>query len=64
MLADEERQGVEEDELSVKTLASMFDYKVGSVPYRTCSARLEENKLFQRAKKLAGEVPQGEESNC
>ena len=55
----------EEEELSVKTLASMFDYKIGSVPYRTCSAKLEESKLFQKAKRLADEVVANQdESNC
>eukprot|EP00094_Tigriopus_californicus_P005019 TCALIF_04833-PA protein Name:"Similar to SSH1 Protein phosphatase Slingshot homolog 1 (Homo sapiens)" AED:0.70 eAED:0.70 QI:0/0/0/0.33/1/1/3/0/790 len=40
------------DELSVKTLANMFDYKVGSVPLRPCSARLQDNRLFQRGKDM------------
>ena len=40
-----------EEELSVKTLASMFDFKVGTVPLRPCSARLEDSKMFKRAKK-------------
>lgn len=40
------------DELSVKTLANMFDYKGGSVPLRPCSARLQDNRLFQRGKEM------------
>ncbi len=60
----DETVGGTEDELSVKHLASMFDYnKIGTVPIRPCSARLEDCQLFQRAKRLAGEVPD-EESNC
>ncbi len=50
------------EELSVKTLASMFDYKIGSVPYRPCSATLEDCHLFQRAKRLTSDLE--EESNC
>lgn len=37
--------------LSVKTLANMFDFKVTSIPLRPCSARLEDNHIFQRMAK-------------
>lgn len=41
-----------EDELSVRTLANMFDFKsLSSVPLRPCSARLEDSHLFQKAAK-------------
>ena len=60
-----DKQVEEDEELSVRTLAGMFDYSRVSVPtYKACSARLEENRLFQRAKKLTGEISRGEESNC
>lgn len=45
------RRGRKEDELSVKTLANMFDFKNCSVPMRPCSARLEDSHLFQKAAK-------------
>ena len=37
--------------LSVKTLANMFDFKVSPIPLRPCSARLEDNHIFQRMAK-------------
>lgn len=40
-----------EEELSVKTLANMFDFKTCSAPIRPCSARLEDSHLFQKAAK-------------
>lgn len=50
-LRDQEPEMRNSEELSVKTLANMFDLKIGSVPLRPCSARLEDNNLFKRAKK-------------
>ncbi len=43
--------------LSVKTLANMYDFKVTTpIPLRPCSARLEDNHIFQRmAKRLDGD---------
>ena len=43
--------------LSVKTLANMFDFnKVSPIPLRPCSARLEDNHIFQKmAKQLDNE---------
>ena len=55
-------EGRRREELSVKTLASMFDYKIGSVPYRPCSAKLEDSVLFQKAKRLAENLE--EQSDC
>jgi len=37
--------------LSVKTLANMFDFKVSPIPIRPCSARLEDNHIYQRMAK-------------
>lgn len=54
-----------EEELSVKTLANMFDFKVNSIPYRPCSAKLEDNKIFQKAAKQLDKVGKKDnESKC
>ena len=49
--------------LSVKTLANMFDFKVvtSSIPFRPCSARLEDNHIFQR---MAKQLDNDNETDC
>ena len=48
--------------LSVKTLANMFDFKVvTSIPFRPCSARLEDNRIFQR---MAKQLDNDNETDC
>ena len=51
-----------DDVLSVKTLANMFDFKVvNSIPFRPCSARLEDNHIFQR---MAKQLDNDNETDC
>ena len=45
---------IKTEELSVKTLANMFDFKVNSVPLRPCLAKMEDSRMFQRAKNREG----------
>lgn len=47
--------------LSVKTLANMFDFKVTPIPMRPCSARLEDNHIFQR---MAKQLDNDNETDC
>lgn len=53
---------VKNEVLSVKTLANMFDFKVPiSIPFRPCSARLEDNHIFQR---MAKQLDNDNETDC
>jgi len=53
VLPEEDETASKNEELSVKTLANLFDFKVGSVPLRPCSARLEDSQLLKKAKRLS-----------
>lgn len=56
-------QRAKSEVLSVKTLANMFDFKVNvtSIPFRPCSARLEDNRIFQR---MAKQLDNDNETDC
>merc|ERR1711974_527353 len=66
----DERSNCKQDELSVKTLANLFDFKNTTIPtYKQC-ASLEDNALFQRGRQsdhlttTASMATQVNESEC